>query len=189
MNRYALPNNKILAGTGVALMALGLILLLSPMAAGEWVIRLVSVVLVITGAVQMVQGFRSRGTTGSLIAGLLGVIVAAVGALVWFNPELGSGFLTALLMIFFTVHGRWKVSTAFRFRQLSGWIWLLVSGVVSLAFVYLLFSQWPMSGATAIGILVGLDLLLTGVALMVLARAVRRVRRSGYVETISLWGG
>lgn len=189
MNRYAMPNNKILMGTGVALTVLGLILLLSPVAAAEWVVRLVSIVLVITGAIQMVQSFRSRGTTGSLVGGMLGLVVAAVGAMVWFNPELGSGILTALLMIFFTVHGLWKISTAIRFRQLGGWIWLLVSGIVSLAFVYLLFQQWPMSGATAIGILVGIDLLLTGVSLLLLARSIRQVRRAGYVETISLWGG
>ncbi len=73
MNRYAMPNNKILMGTGVALTVLGLILLLSPVAAAEWVVRLVSIVLVITGAIQMVQSFRSRGTTGSLVGGMLGL--------------------------------------------------------------------------------------------------------------------
>jgi uncharacterized membrane protein HdeD (DUF308 family) len=49
-----------------------------------------------------------------------------------------------------------------------------------------MWRQWPLSGAWAIGILVGLDLLLTGIVTIVLALAVRRARRSGSLDTISL---
>ena len=43
-----------------------------------------------------------------------------------------------------------------------------------------------LAGAWAIGVLVGLDLLLTGFAMIILARAVSKVSASGYVETIRL---
>jgi uncharacterized membrane protein HdeD (DUF308 family) len=106
--------------------------------------------------------------------------------MVWFNPDLGSGFLTALLMIFFVVNGLWKLSNAVRFRRIRGWGWLLLSGLLSLVFVYLLWSQWPLSGAWAIGVLVGLDLLLTGIVLILLARALRKSYSSDYLGTIQL---
>jgi uncharacterized membrane protein HdeD (DUF308 family) len=117
---------------------------------------------------------------------LLGLIVAGVGVLVWFNPELGSGFLTALLMIFFIVQGLWKLSMAIRFRQIRGWAWLLLSGMVSLVFVYFLWAQWPLAGAWAIGVLVGLDLLVTGFSMIVIAAAMGKVKTSAYVDTINL---
>jgi uncharacterized membrane protein HdeD (DUF308 family) len=117
---------------------------------------------------------------------VLGALVAGVGVLVWFNPEVGSGFLTALLMIFFVVNGLWKISSALRFRPARGWTWLLLAGLISLLFVYLLWSQWPLAGAWAIGVLVGLDLLLTGLALILLARALRRVRSPDNLDTINL---
>jgi len=186
MNRKALPGSKVLMMTGIALTVFGVILLFSPVAAGEWVVRLVSLVLIVTGVVQLVQAFRSGASAASIIAGLLGAVVAGVGVMVWQNPVLGSGVLTGLLMIFFVVHGLWKLSTAFRYRRLPGWLWLLSSGALSLIFVYLLWRQWPLSGAWAIGVLVGLDLLLTGVAMMVLAGAMKRVGTSNYVETIQL---
>jgi uncharacterized membrane protein HdeD (DUF308 family) len=180
------PGRKALMLTGVTLVAVGALALFSPVAAGEWVVRLSALVLTVTGIVQVVQAVRGGGGLGGIFAGLLGLIVAGVGVMIWLNPELGSGVLTALLMVFFIVHGFWKLSSAFRFRQIPGWTWLALSGLLSLLFVYLLWAQWPLSGAWAIGILVGLDILLTGIAMIVVARRARLTRSSGYVDTISL---
>jgi uncharacterized membrane protein HdeD (DUF308 family) len=178
MSRKALPASNTLMLIGIALAVFGALLLLSPAAVGGAVVKLVALVLV--------HALRSGSTAHKSVSGILGAIVAAVGVLVWFNPELGSGFLTALLMIFFVVNGLWKISTALRFRGLAGWSWLLLSGMVSLVFVWLLWAQWPLSGAWAIGVLVGLDLLLAGIALILLSRTLRKVHRSDYLDTISL---
>ncbi len=186
MNKRALPGKKMLMLTGITLSVFGVLLLVSPVAVGEAVVRLVALILVITGVVQLVQAFRSGKTSETAISGLLGAIVAGLGVMIWLNPDLGSGFLTALLMIFFVVHGLWKASLAIRFRRTAGWVWLLLSGLLSLLFVYLLWRQWPLSGAWAIGVLVGLDLLLTGLAMIVLAFAMRKVRSRGDVDTIRL---
>lgn len=186
MTRRPLPGSNTLMLIGVALSVFGVLLLLSPAAVGGAVVRLVALVLVVTGAVQFLHSLRSGAATHKLVSAVLGAIVAGVGVLVWFNPELGSGFLTALLMIFFVVNGLWKVTNAMRFRRYRGWAWLLISGLVSLVFVYLLWNQWPLSGAWAIGVLVGLDLLLTGIALMLLSQALRKAGSSSYLDTIQL---
>jgi uncharacterized membrane protein HdeD (DUF308 family) len=186
MNRKALPGGTTVLAMGVVLALLGLVLLLSPVAVGNAVVKLVALVLVITGLVQLVQALRASTTAQRAVSGVLGALVAGVGVLVWFNPEVGSGFLTALLMIFFVVNGLWKISSALRFRPAAGWAWLLLAGLISLLFVYLLWRQWPLAGAWAIGVLVGLDLLLTGMALILLARAIRRVRSPDNLDTINL---
>ncbi len=186
MNSKSLPGRTTLLIMGVLLALIGVLLLVSPAAVGGAVVRLVALVLVFTGIAQLLQGFRGGSTTHSVISALLGLVVAGVGVLVWFNPQLGSGFLTALLMIFFVVQGLWKLSMAIRFRQVRGWIWLLLSGLVSLVFVYFLWAQWPLAGAWAIGVLVGLDLLLTGFSMILIAAAMGKMKASGYVDTINL---
>ena len=186
MNKKALAGSKALMAMGITLAILGVLLLISPAAVGGAVVRLVALVLVLTGVAQLIQGFRGGKTGHTVVSALLGIIVAGLGVLVWFNPELGSGFLTALLMIFFVVNGLWKLSTAIRYRNARGWAWLLLSGLISLVFVYLLWKQWPLSGAWAIGVLIGFDLLLTGIAMIMLSTSVRKVNSSNYVDTISL---
>lgn len=178
--------SKTLMLIGIALTVFGVLLLVSPAAVGSAVVRLVAIVMMVTGIAQLVQSLRMAGTVNSIVAAALGLVVAALGVMVWLNPEVGSGFLTALLMLFFVINGLWKIITAFRFSQASGWVWLLLSGLVSLLFVYLLWKQWPLAGAWAIGVLVGIDLLLSGLAMIVLSLATRRVRSSGYVDTINL---
>lgn len=186
MSNGARMGSNALMLMGIVLIILALILLASPMAAGEFVIMVVAAVLVITGIAQVIQSFRSPGSTDRILSALLGAVIACLGLLVWANPEIGSGFLMALLMIFFVVNGLWKLTTAWRFRGASGWFWLFLSGLISLFFVWLLWSQWPVAGAWVIGVLIGIDLLLTGLSMVVLAFTARRIRSSGYVDTINL---
>ncbi|MFC1690296.1 HdeD family acid-resistance protein [Pseudomonadota bacterium] len=186
MNRNGLPGRKMLMFMGLALVILGALLLVSPAAVGSAVVRLVAFVLVVTGIVQLVQGLRGGTGVHTIVSSVLGLAVAGLGVAVWFNPMLGSGFLTALLMIFFVVNGLWKISTGIRYRQLNGWSWFLLSGLVSLVFVYFLWAQWPLAGAWAVGVLVGLDLLLTGLSMIVVAAAMKKIRSSDYFDTINL---
>jgi len=172
--------------TGILLIVFGLVVLFSPVAAGEVVVNVAAIVLVITGIVRLAHAFKSQGKTDTVLSTLLGAVIAGLGVLVWLNPDLGSGFLTILLTIFFLAHGVWKITAAFDFRRYAAWGWLLLSGLVSLVFAWLMWRQWPVSGAWAIGILLGLDLLFTGSVTVLLALAIKRARRSGSVETISL---
>jgi uncharacterized membrane protein HdeD (DUF308 family) len=186
MPKKNLPGSNTLLLFGVVLTVFGVLLLISPAAVGSAVVRLVALVLAVTGVVQLLHSLRSGSPMNRVISVALGATVAGVGVLVWFNPELGSGFLTALLMIFFVVNGLWKIASALRFRRYSGSGWLLISGLISLVFVWLLWVQWPLSGAWAIGVLVGLDLLFTGVAMILTAVSLRKSGSSGYIDTIQL---
>jgi uncharacterized membrane protein HdeD (DUF308 family) len=186
MNRKSPPGQNVLMVTGIVLAVLGLLVLVSPIAAGGIVIKVVALVLANTGVLQLLSALRAVGRTQRVASVVLGATVALVGVLVWFNTELASGLLTALLMIFFVVNGLWKLSSALRYRPAAGWLWLLLSGLLSLVFVYLLWRQWPLAGAWAIGVLVGLDLLLTGIALVLLARTLHRTDGADRVHTARL---
>jgi uncharacterized membrane protein HdeD (DUF308 family) len=178
--------HKSLMVTGIVLLVLGVLLLASPITAGGLIIKAVAAVLVLTGVAQLFQATKAPAGAGRIVALALGVVVAGLGVMVWINPEIGSGFLLALLMMFFVVNALWQLTTAWHFRAVSGWIWLLLCGLVSLVFVYLLWSQWPLAGAWVIGVFIGIDLLLTGLALVVLALSARKARSTGRIDTIDL---
>ena len=105
---------------------------------------------------------------------ILGAITGLAGLAVIGHPLLGLGFLTLLLVTFFVIEGIWKIVASFSYRPGSGWIWMLLSGVLSLVLGLMIWSQWPVSGMWAVGVLVGVDLLATGLSVLLLALELRR---------------
>jgi uncharacterized membrane protein HdeD (DUF308 family) len=175
MNDLAAVDGKRLMMLGVTLLVLGAIALLAPVFTGGAVVITIGIVLLLAGTGQFIQGMRAESWRDKMMPVILGVITALCGILVIGHPLLGLGFLTLLLLAFFVVEGVWKIVSSFSYRPASGWVWMLVSGVVSLLLGLLIWNQWPVSGMWAVGVLVGVDLLSTGVSMIVLASALRRI--------------
>jgi len=81
--------------------------------------------------------------------------------------------LTAVLAFYIVVSGIFELVVFARLRRLRGAIWFLVDGVVSLVLAGLIFFQWPWSSLWFIGTLVGISLLLSGVARITLPLSLR----------------
>jgi uncharacterized membrane protein HdeD (DUF308 family) len=90
------------------------------------------------------------------------------------HPLFGLAFLTLLLVVYFLVEGIWKIIVSFRYRPATGWIWLLLSGTASLLLGFLIWDQWPISGMWAVGVMVGINLLSTGLAFVALAATLKK---------------
>ena len=60
----------------------------------------------------------------------------------------------------------------------AGWGWMTFNGVVTIALGWMILKGWPVSGAWAIGILVGIRLLFSGVAMLTLGSAGSQVART-----------
>jgi len=177
MNDLKALNTTPLLMMGVLLILLGVVAIATPAVAGTTVIIVVGVMLLLAGIGQVISGFRSEGMTHRLPPIILGLITAAAGIGVLAHPILGLKFLTILLMAFFIFEGVWKIFISFSYRPATGWLGMLFSGIFSLVFAWLIWVQWPVSGMWAVGVLVGVDLLMTGIALVAIAYTVRQVRR------------
>jgi len=161
---------------GIMLILFGVISIATPAVAGQAVVMTIGAVLLVAGGVQIVSGLRSEGWSSKLPTLLLGVITSAGGLGVLGHSLLGLSFLTLLLAIFFVVEGIWKIIASFSYRSASGWFAIFVSGVLTLVLGGLIWCQWPVSGMWAVGILVGIDLLITGISMVVLAITIRRLK-------------
>jgi len=82
--------------------------------------------------------------------------------------------LTILLAAYFFVAGIFEIVFAFQLKPEKGWGWMLTSGAMSLLLGIMIWRQWPVSGAWAIGILVGIKLLFAGMTMISVGSAARR---------------
>lgn len=159
---------------GIVLIALGVAAMLTPAVAGSAVVIVIGFILVIAGIVSVVRGLKAEAGTEKAMGLTLGIITALAGIAVVGHPLLGLAFLTLLLVGYFVAEGVWKIVVSFRYRPATGWKWLLASGVLSLLLGLLIWSQWPVSGMWAVGVLVGVNLFGTGLALVTLASTLNK---------------
>jgi uncharacterized membrane protein HdeD (DUF308 family) len=129
----------------------------------------------IAGVVQIVSGLRSEGWSSKLPPLILGAIAAFCGIGLLGEPWIGMKYIALLLAIFFVIEGIWKIIASFSYRPASGWLMILLSGVIALVLGLMIWKQWPVSGLWAVGVLVGIDLLMTGISMVALASTVRRI--------------
>lgn len=161
---------------GIALIVLGVAAILTPAAAGSAVVVVIGLILLGAGVAAAIRGLQAATAMEKVLGLVVGVVTALAGVAVLARPLFGLGLLTLLLAGYFMVDGVCKIVVSFRFRPVRGWLWLLISGGVSLLLGVLLWSQWPMSGLWAVGVLVGLNLMSTGFALLKSASMLRAAR-------------
>jgi uncharacterized membrane protein HdeD (DUF308 family) len=160
---------------GVLLIVFGILAVGSPMVAAVAVNALIAWLLVLGGVVHLVLAFHARGA-GSLIWRLLvGVAYIFIGGYLLMHPLLGVASLTLLLASLFLIEGVLAIVLYLRLRSAQGAGWLLFDGLVTLLLSLLIWVHWPSSSAWAIGTLVGVSMIMSGVARVMMSLAVRRL--------------
>ncbi len=160
-----------LAGGAVAL--LGVVAIAFPLATGLSVSVALGVLLVVGGVVHGVHAFSARGWSGALWQLALGVVSVFAGLALVVNPILGLATLTLLAIAYLAVEGVAELAASVRMSGEEGRLWIAASGAISLVLAALLWLGFPATAAWAIGLLVGLSLLSTGLSMALVAVAGR----------------
>jgi uncharacterized membrane protein HdeD (DUF308 family) len=156
---------------GVILALLGAAAIIIPQVATLAVTILLSWLFFISGVVGLITTFMMRQAPGfwwSLFSALI-AIAAGVTLIGW--PASGALSLTILLIAFFILEGIATIFYALEHRrELSGrWGLLLASGIVDLGLAAIILLGLPFTAAWALGLLVGINMLFGGAALIGLA--------------------
>jgi len=162
---------------GIVLVVLGLIAIVLPPIATLAVEILVGWLFLISGILGLITTFWMRGAPGfwwSLLSAVLG-IGAGIVLLAW--PLSGVLSLTLILIVFFTIEGIASIMYALEHkRELSGrWGWMLASGVIDLILAAIILIGLPGTAAWAIGLLVGINMIFGGSALIAMALHARDI--------------
>ena len=173
-----IPKIDRLTWLGWAVMVLGLLAIVSPLTAGKATVILVGLILLIAGLAQLLAAFRADQSGSSrVLTAMLGAITAVAAVFVLAHPLLGLRFLTFLLVAYLVCEGFWKIIVSLRSMHAAGYLWLLASGILSLLLALLIWQQWPLAGTSAAGILVGVNLVGTGIALLAFAGSMKNTLR------------
>ncbi len=156
---------------GIVLVVLGLIAVLYPPPATLAVTFLFGWLFLISGVMGLVTTFYMRHAPGFWWALISAAIAILVGASLLAEPLRGALSLTLVLAVFFVVEGVASIMFSLDHkRELSGrWGMMLLSGLVDLVLAVMIIAGLPSTAAWAIGLLVGINMVFGGTALIGMA--------------------
>lgn len=159
---------------GIFTIIVGILAIAMPWVAGESVILMIGVLVMAGGLARMFWAFKAGSLGKGILVFLIGVLTLLAGIAVISHPLLTSAVLTLLLTVFFVVDGIAELAAAFGLPPgQAGKGWLIFDGLVTVVLGGLIFSGFPLTGTLAIGVLLGIKLLLAGATMMALDSSAR----------------
>ena len=156
---------------GAGLLILGLIAVAVPPLTTLAETILFGWLFMVSGVIGLFTTFWMRGVPGfrwSLASAVLAILAA-----IWLlaQPIAGPLTLTAVLILFFLIEGISSIMFAIDHRrELSGqWEFMLLSGLVDLVLCVMIATGLPSTAVWALGLLVGINMVFGGVALIAMA--------------------
>lgn len=146
---------------GIVNVVLGLLCLSSAVIATLLTAVLLGIVAIIGGVVLVVSAFWAENVWGILLRVALGILLALVGWSLLTRPAIGALTLTGIIGWFFLIIGAVQLIMML-VEHAPGWGWGILNGFVNLLLGLLLLLNWPVSGLVAIGLFLGISLLING---------------------------
>jgi uncharacterized membrane protein HdeD (DUF308 family) len=165
---------------GVALIILGFLAIAAPMLATLAVEIYIGWLFLIAGIVGLVAMFRAHDATAFMWTLVTAALSLASGVILLYRPVTGTVTLTIVLAAFFLAEGVFQIATSLAYRKAlpASWIWMLASGVCDLILVAIIAAGWPLTTTWVLGLIAGVNLLSSGLAIVMAASAARGAVRN-----------
>ena len=156
---------------GIVLVVLGILAILIPQIASLAVAIFLGWLFLISGVAGLITTFMARHAPGFWWSLLSAVLAVAAGLVLLARPVVGVVSLTLLLIVFFIIEGVVSIMYAFEHKKESSgqWAWMLVSGIIDLVLAAMIWAGLPTTAEWALGLLVGINMLFGGAALIAMA--------------------
>lgn len=172
-------SRRALTWAGVAMSAVGLMTIILPAATSLLIGAVVGWALWLAGGLMIVVSFLVRESGSFFGSVLTGFLAVAAGAYLFFHPQAGAAALVILLVGVLVVDGAFQLALALDLRPLAPWRWVLGSAIASALAALLLAAGATQDSRPSIGLVLGVSLISTGIALLAIGRggAPRRALR------------
>jgi uncharacterized membrane protein HdeD (DUF308 family) len=155
---------------GLAMVVVGIAAILFPIVSTIVAALLVGWVFLFAGVLMTAGAFSIHGTGAFFGALLIGLLTLIAGLFLLFNPLAGALALTIMLGIVFLVQGAFELALAFEMRPHPRWVWMLLSGAVSVLLSVVIAIGLPGISLIALGIVLGINFLSTGLGYIFASR-------------------
>jgi uncharacterized membrane protein HdeD (DUF308 family) len=160
-------------GLSVLMILAGALAIALPQVAGITVNLVIGWLLIFSGAMHLVFAWHTRTAGGFVWELLLGIVYALVGVYLLLRPVAGLASLTLALAIYLFAEGVLELILSFTLSHMSVRGWLLFDGIITIILGIMIWRTWPSSAGWAIGLLVGISMLFSGVSRLMLSLAAR----------------
>ena len=158
----------------ILFIVLGMFAIIEPAVAGIGLTLLVGWLLIISGVTHLIGAFKGGGAKQVIYQVLIGLLYVIGGFYCLTHPLLAMSTLTLMLAAVILAGGILEIISYFQLKGEATSGWLLFNGIVSLLLGGMIWFHWPSSSVWAIGTLVGVKLLMTGVTRLMFGLAARK---------------
>lgn len=164
---------------GIIMMVLGAAAIIWPQISTLAIDLFVGWMFLVSGLTGLVTMFLASSVAGFLWSLLTAALSLFVGVLLVWHPVEGVVTLTLVLIAFFIAEGVFQIAGAIQNRTAfpDSWGWLLMSGLADLVLAAMLIAGWPSTAIWALGLIVGLNLITSGLAIVMVASGARSMVR------------
>jgi len=166
--------SKSLTYTGILLFLLGIIAIAYPSGMGNITAITIGIFMVIGGVFRMIFSVASFSMGSMILRYLFAFLMVIAGIWVISNPEMSLKFLTILMAVYFIVDGATEIAYSSSLLPIGGGIYLLISGIIGIILGVLIFLKWPESSNYALGIFLGIKLIIDGLMLTLTGRTIKK---------------
>ena len=160
---------------GVLFVAFGVFAIAEPFLAAVALNTFLAWLLIFVGVVHIMAAFQGHTGTGIAWKVLIGAAYIFFGGYLLLHPVIGVTSLTLLLAILFLVEGVLSAILWWKTRAAEGSSWILIDAIVTLLLGGMIYYHWPSSSVWAIGTLVGVSMIMSGMSRIMLSLAARKV--------------
>ncbi len=134
----------------------------------------IGVMMAVSGGAQVIHAFQVK-TWGAFAFWLLdGLLFLAAGLVCIFVPMVAAEFLTLFLGVSLIIGGAFRLVAAFQLRPADGWGWIAFSAAIAVLLGIEIIAGWPVSGLWVLGLLLGIDLVFNGIAVLFLGFGLKK---------------
>jgi uncharacterized membrane protein HdeD (DUF308 family) len=153
-------------GLGILLVLLGAAAFAKPLIPSLTINFFIGGLLIAAGVMRIMSAFGTYSWRGFWLSLLCGALSLVSGTAMLALPAVGIDALVIFLGILILFEAAAKLTAAFSVPRDYPWGWILVDGLITAVLGGILFTADPAQAAVYLGVIVGLHLMASGVALI-----------------------